>query len=100
MTRTLTTWANANFPWNNNRFTWNDVFLLQRAAGDLINEPWQKWEENDKKKLIKLILKIHGNTITEQKQKEIKQYKIKVSDIKIAINKISNVEIVTENVKF
>jgi hypothetical protein len=42
---------------------------------------------------------VHRNTITEEKQKEIKQFKIKVSDVKLAIEKISSVEVITENIK-
>ena len=76
--------------------TWNDVHLLRKAAG----EDFNTWDQKDKNKLIELILKLNGKTITESKRKEIKQYKIKVSDIKLAINNISNVEIMTENIKF
>ena len=90
------TWEKADFLWNNNKYTWDDVQLLRRAAG----EDWNNWEKEDKKKLVKLILKIHGNTITESKQKEIKQYKIKASDIKITAEKVLGIELVTENIKF
>lgn len=76
--------------------TWNDVHLLRKAAG----EDFNVWEQKDKDKLVKLILKLNGKTITESKRKQIKQYKIKVSDIKLAIKNISNVEIMTENIKF
>ena len=88
-------WNKADIIWSNNSFTWEDVQLLRRAAG----EDWNVWEQKDKNKLVKLILKIHGNTITESKQKEIKEYKIKATDIKLAIKKITNVGIVTENIK-
>jgi len=99
--------ANATFKWNtapNNpsipRYTWGDVQLIIAAGGDLTNEPWQEWNKEKKKKLVKLILKVYGNTITESKQKEIKQYKIKASDIKITAEKVLGVEVITENVKF
>jgi hypothetical protein len=61
-------------------------------------EPWTSRLE--KKKLVKLILKVYGDTITETKQKEIKQYKIKASDIKITVKKVLGVEVMTENIKF
>tara|TARA_R110002020_G_scaffold6422_6_gene27354 strand:- start:77 stop:403 length:327 start_codon:yes stop_codon:yes gene_type:complete len=96
-------WQNANFKWDVSpdnstypKYTWDEVELIQHAAGD----DWSKWEDNDKKKLVKLILKVHGNTITESKQKEIKQYKIKVSDIKLTVEKILGVEVITENINF
>jgi hypothetical protein len=90
------TWDQANFSWNNNLFTWEDVQLIKKAAG----EDWNTWEQKDKKKLIKLILKVYGNTITESKQKEIKQYKIKVKDIKIAVKEVLGVQMIAENVSF
>ena len=94
-------WENANFLWDKapisgTPYTWNDVQLIIKAAGD----DYTLWEDKDKKRLIKLILKLNGKTITESKRKQIKQYKIKVSDIKLAIENISNIEIMTENIKF
>ena len=88
------TWDQANFTWNNNSFTWDDVVLIQRAAG----EDWNTWEKEDKQKLVKLILKIHGNTITESKKREIKQYKIKAKDIRIAVKEVLSTEMIAENV--
>ena len=90
----IITWDQANFIWNNNSFTWDDVVLIQRAAG----EDYNLWEKEDKNKLVKLILKIHGNTITESKKREIKQYKIKAKDIKIAVKEVLGTEMIAENV--
>ena len=78
------------------KYTWDEVELIQHAAGDDYN----LWEDTKKKKLVKLVLKVYGDTITESKQKEIKQYKIKVEDIKIVAEKILGIEVLTENVKF
>ena len=87
-------WEKANFKWNSNSFTWDDVALIRRAAG----EDWNTWEQKEKKKLVKLILKVYGDTITESKQKEIKQYKIKAKDIKIAVKEVLGVQMIAENV--
>jgi hypothetical protein len=87
-------WGKANFKWNNNPYTWNDIAIIRRAAG----EDWNTWEQKDKKKLVKLILKVYGETITESKQKEIKQYKIKAKDIKIAVKEVLGVEMIAENI--
>ena len=83
---TIINGADATFKWNtapNNpsypRYTWDEVELIQHAAG----EDYNLWEEDKKKRLVKLILKVQGNTITESKKREIKQYKIKAKDIKI-----------------
>ena len=87
-------WNEANFNWNNNIYTWDSVYLLL-AAGE---EDWEKWEEKKKKRLVKLILKVYGNTITESKQKRIKQYKIQAKDIRIAVKEVLGVEMIAENV--
>ena len=88
------TWDQANFSLDSNSFTWDDVKLARRAAG----EDWNTWEQKDKKKLVKLILKVHGNTITESKQKEIKQYKITAKDIRIVVKEVLGVEMIAEGI--
>ena len=91
---TLIKWNTANFIWNNNSFTWEDVVLVRRAVG----EDWNIWKKEDKQKLVKLILKIHGNTITESKKIEIKQYKIKAKDIRIAVKEVLGAQMIAENI--
>ena len=88
------TWDQAKFSLNSNTFTWDDVKLAKRAAG----EDWNTWEQKDKKKLVKLILKVHGKTITESKQKEIKQYKIKATDIRLAVKEVLGVKMIAEGI--
>ena len=88
-------WNDANILWNNNPYTWDEVQLIIEVAGD---EDWDQWEKKKKQRLVKLILKIHGNTITESKRREIKQYKIKAKDIKIAIKEVLGTEMIAENV--
>jgi len=94
-------WGNADFKWNfaigapnQQPFTWDDVKLVRRAAG----EDWNVWEQKDKKKLVKLILKVYGETITESKQKQIKQYKIKAKDIRIVVKEVLGTKMIAENV--
>ena len=94
-------WENADFQWNaapDNpnypRYTWDEVELIQHAAGD----DWSIWEDNKKKKLVKLVLKVYGDTITESKQKEIKQYKITAKDIKIVVKEVLGTEMIAEDV--
>ena len=48
-------WENANFLWDKapisgTPYTWNDVQLIIKAAGD----DYTQWEDKDKKRLIKL----------------------------------------------
>ena len=92
--KTSIIWNKADIIWSNNLYTWEDVQLLRRAAG----EDWNTWEQKEKKKLVKLVLKIYGDTITESKQKEIKQYKIKAKDIRIAVKEVLGAEMIAENI--
>lgn len=86
-------------------YTWNDVALVEEVVGALggggsmvDDMPWTKWEDDKKKRLIKLICKVQGKTYKESK--EIKKYKIKISDIKLLAEKVLGIEVITENIKF
>ena len=92
------TWDQANFLWNLNQYTWDDVQLILAAAAAAGEEEWPQWNEEKKKKLVKLILKVYGKTITESKQREIKQYKIKAKDIRIAVKEVLGAEMIAEGV--
>ena len=118
-------WEDADFKWNaappsedykvgfepsKFPYTWNDVALveevveevveaIQQGGGGVIEDdmPWMRDEEK-KKRLVKLICKVQGKTIKEEK--EIQNYKIKVSDIKLLAEKVLGIEVLTENIKF
>ena len=95
----------ATFKWNtapNNpsypKYTWDEVELIQHAVGDIDNEPWLKWEDNKKQKLVKLICKVQGKTYKQTKQ--TKDIKISAEDIKLLAEKVLGIEVLTENIKF
>ncbi len=97
-------WNNANFTWDNNPHTWDEVLLVIEAVkvlrgGGIIEEdmPWIK-DQDKKIRLIKLICKVKGKTIKQTK--EIKNYKIKATDIKLLAEKVLGIEVITENIKF
>ena len=85
---------NSNYP----KYTWDEVELIQHAVGDIDNEPWLKWEDNKKQKLVKLICKVQGKTYKQTKQ--TKYIKISAEDIKLLAEKVLGIEVLTENIKF
>ena len=90
------TWDNTNFSWNNNPYTWDEVALITQASDGIFDV--DNWDKGKKKKLIKLICKVKGKTYN--KSKYANDYKIKVSDVKLAAKEILGIEIMTENIKF
>ena len=97
-------WNEANFNWNDNPHTWDEVLLVIEVVkalggGGVIEEdmPWIK-NQDTKKRLVKLICKVQGKTIKEEKK--IQDYKIKISDIKLLAEKVLGIEVLTENIKF
>mgnify|MGYP003140284353 CR=1 FL=1 len=90
------TWDNTNFSWNNNPYTWDEVALITQASDGIFDV--DQWDKEKKKKLVKLICKVKGKTYDESKY--VNDFKIKVSDIKLAAKEILGVEIMTENIKF
>ena len=100
------TWSDNSIVWSSNSFTWDEVQLVEeivetiQQGGGVIEDdmPWMKPKK--KEQLIKLILKIKGETLTESKQKQIKQYKIKAKDVKLVVKEVSGIELTTENISF
>ena len=110
-------WNDADFKWNiappnesykpgfkpsSFPYTWDDVALVQEAigGGGVITDdmPWTKWEDDKKKRLVKLICKVQGKTYKETK--ETQNIKITAKDIKLLAEKILGIEVITENIKF
>ena len=100
------TWDSANILWNLNSFTWDEVQLVEeivetiQQGGGVIEDDMSWMKPEKKKQLIKLILKVKGETLTESKTKPIKQYKIKAEDVRLVIKEVSGIELTTENVSF
>ena len=93
------TWNNANFTWDVNTFIWDLVQEILGGGGIIEDDmPWMKPEKREK--LIKLILRIKGETLTESKQKQIKQYKIKAKDVRLVVKEVKGIELTTENISF
>ena len=88
-------WNKTPYTWEERLFVWD---LVAIGGGGDFDEEIYKYNAEKRQKLITLILKVHGNTITESKQKEIKQYKIKAKDIRIAVNEVLGAQMIAENI--
>ena len=93
-------WEDANFKWNDNPFTWDEVALVVEALeaisgppgeGDDFIHPFFDKDPENKKKLVKLICKVQGKTI--EKNKEIKDYKITVKDIQLLAEEVLGINV-------
>lgn len=102
-------WEDADFQWEASptdpskpRYTWDNVQLVEEVVEEILQgasiDEILQGEPEKKKRLIKLICQVQGKTIKDEK--EITNYKIKISDIKMLANKVLNIEVLTENIKF
>ena len=108
-------WEDADFKWELapttagvDRYTWDEVLLVEEIAEEIADGAGAGAEEiawnvdqldpEKKKRFIKLICKVKGKTIKQTK--EIKNYKIKATDIKLLAEKVLGIEVITENIKF
>jgi len=96
MANTPITWNNANIIWNDNPYTWDDIALVKevikggRATDDEYLHPLLQ-DEKKKKRLVKLIYKTQGKVLKEEK--EIKEIKITVKDVKILAKEVLGINV-------
>jgi len=103
MIRTAFNWDNATFAWDanpfgalqsSNPFKWDDIALLQELAGiiqtgghiDDVNHHLKN--KNKKQQFVTLWCKVQG--IETKSAKEIKNFKVKISDVEMVIKEVFN----------
>jgi len=113
-TRVCHSWGTANILWKNANWLWSEcqlvIEIVQFLGGGVdattLIPPWQKqpqypmeeevppWEKSKekKKRLIKLICKVKGETFDESKFVR-DDIKIKAKDIKLLVKSMLNIEI-------
>ena len=102
ITRVPFQWNNANFAWetnpfpnqSKNPFTWDDCALITEileglAAGKAPEDIFK--DKKKKKKFIKLLCEVQGKEYVETK--EIKEYKIRISDISLVAKEVLGIDI-------
>lgn len=91
-TRTPFTWNNANFAWDSNPYTWDDVALVTSLVGGKYNPVTVLEQDEDKKKrFVKLLCKVQGTEY--QKQRQVKDIKITIEDVELVAREVLGVNI-------
>jgi hypothetical protein len=87
----LITYDTANFTWDNNPHLWNVCQRIIKHGGksqSRRDEDNKRWE-NDKKKIIKLVMWRKGIKIYDEK-KEVKKIDTHIEDIKIVAEELKS----------
>ena len=94
MAQTITKikWNEANFLWNSNPYTWNEVQLVQEIADQIdgdgsVARVVDELPEKKKEKLIHLIMRRKGIKVYD-KTKTVKDVDIKVEDVELLIKEV------------
>jgi len=96
-TRIPFTWGNANFTFNANPYTWNDVALVEELAAGAadtsnLSGAFKVLEDEKKKKhFITLLCKIEGKEYKETK--EANKRPITAKDIKLVVKEVLNIDL-------
>ena len=94
MAQTITKikWNEADFLWNSNPYTWNEVQLVQEIADQIdgdgsVARVVDELPEKKKEKLIHLIMRRKGIKVYD-KTKTVKDVDIKVEDVELLIKEV------------
>lgn len=94
MAQTITKikWNEANFLWNSNPYTWNEVQLVQEIADQIdgdgsVARVVDELPKQKKEKLIHLIMRRKGIKVYD-KTKTVKDVEIKVEDVELLIKEV------------
>jgi hypothetical protein len=101
-------WEEANFLWNDNPYTWDDVkFISDTVKGggnpELIKKKLDKDEEK-KKRFIEVLVKVKGNQeyssshIYNQKKEVQDDLEVSVEDIKLVVQEVLGINLEIKNI--
>jgi len=98
------TWDKANFLWNSNPYTWDDVKVLTAVIEALGAEAPEithgiiDLEPELRKRFIKLVCKVKGIE-TYSGQKTIRDdIEVTIEDVELVLEKVLNVNLTVENI--
>ena len=100
---TKITWDEANFNWNNNPHTWDEVLLVLEVISDGAELPEiahriETLEPEKKKRFIKLVCKVKGIE-TYSGQKTIHDdIKVTANDVELVVKDVLGIDLTVENI--
>jgi hypothetical protein len=100
---TKITWDLADFKWNTNPYTWDEVLLAEEVLHVItgtgnIGTSLDNLSPDKKKRFIKLICKVKG-TETYSGQKTIRDdIKVEAKDIELVIKEVLGIGLTVENI--
>ena len=100
MSGTALTWEESDWLWNDNPFTWGEIFLVEQVAvsvskGSDINKVLNA---DDQKRFIKLVCKVKGIE-TYSGQKTINDdIEVTADDINLVVKKVLGIDLMVENI--
>jgi len=100
------TWDKANFLWNDNPYTWNDVAIIIKLVEKKGNAPeyFKTLPEEEQQRFITILATIKGNLELSQphiytQTKEVKEnLEIKVEDVTLVAKEVLGVNLQVENI--
>jgi len=94
-------WKHADFLWNNNPYTWDEVQLITEitrgdTSGHGVKKIVDELDYEKKNKLIHLIMRRKGIKVYD-KRKEVKSVDINIKDVELIIKEVK-AQIIAENI--
>jgi len=101
MTTQCYAWDTANFTYDNNPYTWDDVCFVLAISGG--TDDTSQWDEQKRKKFISVYLKVKSQMepsnlyewriLEKIKTIEPKEIKITAADVKMVIEQVLNITV-------
>lgn len=95
------TWDTANFLWNDNPYTWDDVCFAQELLAG--HSDISGWSQEKKKRFIELYIKVKKQTepeifyglrpLNKDSNKEVKDIDISIENVSFVIKNVLNVTV-------
>lgn len=99
-------WEDANFLWNDNPYTWNEVRVIIEVAkeGGSLIEKYEKLDEEDKKVFIEVMVKVKGNMeyssphIYNEKKEVHDNIKVTAKDVQLVVKEVLGINLEIDNI--